>query len=133
MNRIILDSEQDGGLQTVVLDRVHGAGRPGAVLVSGAGVIDIFPALAASDGFPAIRTFQKTAEQVNLAPFGGSPGIAYQQGLHLVKGFMGDNRLVGIGDMYCHGHTQKHLHLFDWKTVTKPASLSENSIQKKGV
>ena len=97
---LILDSEQNGGLQTVVLDRVHGAGRPGAVLVSGAGVIDIFPALAAGDGFPAVGAFQKTAEQVNLPPFGGCPGIAYQQGLHLVKGFVGDDSLVGIGDAH---------------------------------
>ena len=46
---MILDSEQNGDLQAVVLDRVLGAGRPGAVLVSGAGIIDIFPALAAGD------------------------------------------------------------------------------------
>ncbi len=87
----MLDSEPNSGFQTVVLDRVHGAGRPGTVLVSGARVIDIFPAAG---------TCQKTAEQVNLPPFGGYPGIAYQQGLHLVKGFMGDNRLVGIVDAH---------------------------------
>lgn len=46
----IPDSEQNGGLHTVVLDRVRGTG-----------VIDIFPALAAGDGFPAVHTFQKNA------------------------------------------------------------------------
>ena len=35
---LLLNGEQDGGLQPVVLDRVHGAGRPGAVLIGGAGV-----------------------------------------------------------------------------------------------
>ena len=36
---LLLDGEQDGGLQTVMLDRVHGAGVFGHILVGGAGVI----------------------------------------------------------------------------------------------
>ena len=54
-----------------MLDGVHGAGRPGAVLVGGAGIIYIFPALAPGDGFPTVRTFQKAAEQMELPALGG--------------------------------------------------------------
>ena len=88
---LILDGEQNGGLQTVVFDRVHGAGCTGAFLVSGAGIINILPALAPGDGFPAVGTFQKAAEQVELPALGGCPGIAEQEGLHPVKGFVGDD------------------------------------------
>ncbi len=59
---LILDSEQNGGLQTVVLDRVHGAGCPGAFLVSGAGIINILPALAPGHGLAAVSAPQKAAE-----------------------------------------------------------------------
>ena len=83
-----------------MLDRVHGAGRPGAVLVGGAGIIYIFPALAPDDGFPTVRTFQKAAEQMELPALWGCPGIAEQEGLHPVKGFVGDDGLVGIGDAH---------------------------------
>ena len=105
-SHLILDSEQDGGLQAVVFDRVHGAGRPGAVLVGGAGIIDIFPALAPGDGFPAVSAFQKAAEQMELPALWGCPGIAEQEGLHPVKGFMGDDGLVGIG--YTHPFLLRH-------------------------
>ena len=97
---MVLDSEQNSGLQTIVLDRVHGAGRPGTVLIGGAGVIDIFPALAPGHGLATISASQKTAEQVELPATGGCPGIAEQEGLHLVKGFLGDNRLMGIEDAH---------------------------------
>ena len=36
---LLLDSKQDGGLQAVVLDRVHRAGFFGHILVGGTGVI----------------------------------------------------------------------------------------------
>lgn len=93
---MILGSEQNGGLQTIVRDRVHGAGCPETVLVSGAGIID-FSAFAAGDGFPAARTFQKTAERMNFLHLGRYPGIADQENLHLFKEFMYDDCLVYIG------------------------------------
>ena len=74
-----------------MLDGVHGAGRPGAVLVGGAGIIYIFPALAPGDGFPTVRTFQKAAEQMELPALGGRPGIPEQEDLHPVKGFVGED------------------------------------------
>lgn len=40
---LLLNGKQDGSLQTVVLDRVHGAGQPGTVFISGTSVVDIFP------------------------------------------------------------------------------------------
>ena len=58
----ILDGKQNGGLQTVMFDRVHGAGCPGAFLVSGAGIINILPALAPGHGFAAVSAPQKAAE-----------------------------------------------------------------------
>ncbi len=71
-----------------MLDRVHGTGRPGAVFVGGAGVVHIFSAHTAGDGFPAVGTFQKATEEMNVPSLGGCPGIVYQQGLQLVKGFV---------------------------------------------
>ena len=43
---LLLNGEQDGGLQPVLFDRVHRAGRPGAVFVGRAGIIYIFAAQA---------------------------------------------------------------------------------------
>ena len=55
---LLLDGEQDSGLQTVVLDRVHGAGRPGVVLVGGAGIIHVVVFASAPDHRPpAIGAF----------------------------------------------------------------------------
>ena len=53
---LLLNSKQDGGLQTVVLDRVHGASQPGTVFVSRTSVVDIFSALAPGDGLAAVGT-----------------------------------------------------------------------------
>ena len=47
---LLLNGKQDGSLQTVVLDRVHGAGQPGTVFISGTSVVDIFSALAPGNG-----------------------------------------------------------------------------------
>ena len=43
---LLLDSKQDSRLQVVMLDRVHCASRPGAVLVGRASVIHILAACA---------------------------------------------------------------------------------------
>lgn len=58
-------AKQDGGLQPIVLDRVHGAGRPGTVLVGGAGVIYIFAAQTPGQGLATVGVAEKTTEQVN--------------------------------------------------------------------
>lgn len=43
-----------------MLDRVHGAGSPGAVFVGGAGVVHVFPAHAAGDrDLPQSAHFRK--------------------------------------------------------------------------
>lgn len=53
---LLLNGKQDGSLQTVVLERVHGAGQPGTVFISGTSVVDIFSALAPGDGLAAVGT-----------------------------------------------------------------------------
>ena len=57
---LLLNGEQDGGLRPVVPDWVHGAGRPGAVLIGGAGVIYIFAAQAPGQGLAAVGAAEET-------------------------------------------------------------------------
>jgi len=66
---LLLNGKQDGSLQTVVLDRVHGAGQPGTVFISGTSVVDIFSALAPGNGLAAVGTPQEPAEQMKLPAF----------------------------------------------------------------
>ena len=71
---LILDSEQDGGLQTVVFDRVHGAGCPGAFLVSRAGIIYILPAPG-----PVCQEDFLISSKLNLSEAKQSPKTSWTQ------------------------------------------------------
>ena len=114
---LLLNGEQDGGLQPVVLDRVHGAGRPGAVLIGRAGVIHIFAAQAPGQGLATIGAAKETAEQVDFPSLGGCARVPFQKPLYLIEHFTDDNRLVGVGDSYpillWHRLNLMHLVAFD--------------------
>ena len=94
---LLLNGKQDGGLQPVVLDRVHGAGCPGAVLIGGAGVIHIFAAQAPGQGLATVGAAEKTAEHVDFPPLGGCACVPFQKPLYLIEHFTDDNCLVGVG------------------------------------
>ena len=72
---LLLERKQDSGLQSVVLDRVHGAGRMGTVLVAGAGVVHMAAAHTPGQDFFAIRAAEEAAEQMNQQPLGGCAGV----------------------------------------------------------
>ena len=97
---LLLNGEQDSGLHLVVLDRVHGAGRPGAVLIDGAGVIYIFAAQAPGQGLAAVGAAEETAEQMNFPPLGGRARVPYQKPSYLIEHFTDDNCLVSVGDAH---------------------------------
>ena len=97
---LLLNRKQDGGLKPVVLDRVHGAGRPGTVLVGGAGVVHMTAAHAPGQSLSAIRAAEEAAEYMDLPPLGGRAGVPLHQALYLFKGRPVNNGFVGVRNPY---------------------------------
>ncbi len=96
---LLLNGEQDDGLKPVVLDRVHGTGRPGAVLVGGAGVVHMVAAHAPGQGLSAVRAAEEAAEQMDLPPLGGCASVP-STGSAPFQGRPVNNGLVGVRNPY---------------------------------